>query len=128
MSFVCQPYVTCMSLVCHSYVFVCYLYATRMYSHVMACHSYVLVYHPYFIHMYSYIIRISLVCTRITSVCHSYVLICHQYVTRMYSHVIGMSLVCDFIMNQRELLIELFHNPNPSLKTSNRYKWEGKTN
>ena len=44
--------------------------------------------------MYSYIIRMSLVCTRMSSVCHSYVLVYNPYVTRMYSHVIRMSIVC----------------------------------
>ena len=44
--------------------------------------------------MYSYVIRMSLVCSRVSSVYHSYVLVFHPYVTRMYSHVIRMSLVC----------------------------------
>ena len=53
----------------------------------------------------SYVIRMSLVCTRMSSVCHSYVLVCHPYVilmslvcTRMstvcHSDVIRMSSVC----------------------------------
>ena len=53
-----------------------------------------LAYHPYVTCMYSYVIRMSLVCTRISFICHSYVLVCHLYVTRMYSYVIRMSLVC----------------------------------
>ena len=40
---------------------------------------------------HSYVIRMPLVCTRMSYVCHSYVLACHPYVTRMYSHVIRMS-------------------------------------
>ena len=64
---------TCMSSVCHSYIFVCDPYVTRMYSCV---------------------IRVSLVCARmsspchscglVSSVCHSYVLVCHPYVTCMW--------------------------------------------
>ena len=94
MLFVCQSYVllyhsyiirmtllcTCMSFICHSYVFINHLCA-------LVCHSYVT-------HIYSYVNRMSLVCTRISLVCHSYVLVCHPYVTRMYSYVICMSLVC----------------------------------
>ena len=34
--------------------------------------QYVLVCHPYFTRIYSYVIRISLVCTRVSSVCHSH--------------------------------------------------------
>ena len=44
--------------------------------------------------MYSYVIRMSLVCTRMSSICHWYVLVFHPYVTGMYSYVIRMSLVC----------------------------------
>ena len=69
MSLVC----TCMSSICHFYVFACHLFVTRMYS---------------------YVIHVSLVCTRMPSVCHSYVLVRHPYVSRMYSCVIRMSLVC----------------------------------
>ena len=49
--------------------------------------------HLYAIRMYSYVIRVSLVCTRMSYVCHSYVLVCHPYVTRIHSYVIRMSLV-----------------------------------
>ena len=64
-----------MSSVCHSNAIrmKCHLYVTRMPSCV---------------------IRMSLVCARMSSVCHSYILVCHPYVTRMYSYVIRMSLVC----------------------------------
>ena len=34
--------------------------------------------------MYSYVIRMSLVCTRMSSVSHSYVFVCHPYVIRMW--------------------------------------------
>ena len=44
--------------------------------------------------MYLYVIRMSLVCTLMSSVSHSYVLVCHPYLTRMYSYVIRMSLIC----------------------------------
>ena len=50
--------------------------------------------------MYSYVIRMSLLCTPMSSVCHSYVLACHPYVTRINSYVIRMSLVCGFTMNR----------------------------
>ena len=62
MLFVC----TRMSLVFH-------LYVTRM----------SLVFHLYVTRMYSYIIRVPLVCTRMSPVCDSYVLVCNPYVTRM---------------------------------------------
>ena len=123
----CHTYVICMSLVstrmlfiCHSYLLVYYLcalvchsYVTRMYSYEMVCHSYVVVSHPnvtgvchpYITRMYSYFIRMSLVCTRMSSVCHSYVLLCHPHVAGMYSYVIRMSLVCDFTMNPSRLSI-----------------------
>ena len=49
---------------------------------------------PHVTRMYSHVIRISLVCTRMSFICHLYVLVSDPYVTRMYSHVIHMSLVC----------------------------------
>ena len=69
----------------------------------------------YFTYVYAYAIRMSVVCTRMSSVCHwyvlvcndmplvctrissvcnSYVLVCHPLVIRMYLYVIRMSLVC----------------------------------
>ena len=71
----------------------------------LACHSYVRVCHPYITRMCSCVIRLSLVCTCMSSayhsyvliclsVCHSYVLIGHPYVTRMYCYVIRMPFVC----------------------------------
>ena len=69
----------------------------------------------HFICMYSYVIRMSVECTRMSSlchscvlvyndislaytrmssVCHSYILACHRCVTRMYSFVIRMPVVC----------------------------------
>ena len=62
--------------------------------------TYVLVCHPYVTRLFSCLIRISLLCTRMSSICYSYVLACHPYVTRMYSYVIRMSLVCGFTMNR----------------------------
>ena len=115
-----------MSIVCQSYVLVCYSYVIRM-SHVctrmlFVCHSY-----QRDISLCSYVfvnhlcvlvcIRMSLVYTRMALVCYSYVLVCHSYVlvyhpyvtrtylyvTRMslvcHSYVICMSLVCGFTMN-----------------------------
>ena len=71
-------YITRMSFVCHSYVLVCHLYVTRMssvcHSYVTCmssvCDSYILVCHPYVTRMYSYVIRMSLVCTLVSSLCH----------------------------------------------------------
>ena len=37
-----------------------------------------------------YLIRMPVVCTRMSSACHSYVLVCHPYITHMYS----LSSVC----------------------------------
>ena len=58
------------------------------------CQSYVLICNPY-------VIRILLVCARMSFVCNSYVfvnhlcvLVCHSYVSRMFLYVIRMSLVC----------------------------------
>ena len=53
-------------------------------------------FHPYDTRMtfVCHVIRVSLVCTRMSSACHSYVLVCYKYVTRMYLYVIRMSLVC----------------------------------
>ena len=42
--------------------------------------------------MHSYVIRVSLVCTCMSSVCQQYVLVCHLYITRMYSDIIRVSL------------------------------------
>ena len=86
---------TLMPFVCHSYLLVCHLYATRMYSNVMVCHSYILIchshlliYHPYVTRMYSYAFCMSLVFTHISSVCHSHVLARSRYATCMYSYVL----------------------------------------
>ena len=90
MSFVCHSYVICISSVCDSYVIVCHLYVTRMYS---------------------YAIRMSLVCTRMSSVCHSYVLVGHSYVTRMYSCI---SFVCHsyaFICLSYVTRMWFYHKP-----------------
>ena len=76
-----------------------------------ACYLHVTFMRSFFIYMYSYVIRMSVVCTPMSSACHSYVLVCngmslgctrmssvcqsrllvcHLHVTRMYSYV----LVC----------------------------------
>ena len=57
--------------------------------------------------MYSYVIRMSLVCTRMSSVYHSYVLVCHPCVTRMYSCVIRMSLVCTHVIRMSLVCIRM---------------------
>ena len=67
--------------------------------------------------MYWYVIRMSLVCTRISSRIHSYVirmsLVYNLYVTRMYSYVIRMSLyvlVCQPYVTRMWFYHEPFHN------------------
>ena len=65
----------------------------------VTCHSYVLVCHSYVTRMYSYIIRISLICTCMSSVCHSYELVYHLYLIHMYLYVIRMSLVCTRMLS-----------------------------
>ena len=75
-----------MSSVCPSYVLVCHLYVTRMYS---------------------YVICMSPVCTRISSV--SQLVVSHLYVTRMYSYVTRMSLVCTR-MNHTHGLFQLYQS------------------
>ena len=51
--------------------------------------------------MYAYFIRMSLVCTHMSSVCRPYVLVCHSRVTRMYQHMYSYvnrtSFVCTHI-------------------------------
>ena len=98
MLFVCQSYVllyhsyiirmtllcTCMSFICHSYVFINHLCA-------LVCHSYVT-------HIYSYVNRMSLVCTRISLVCHSYVLVCHPYVIHMWFYHEPTNVTITYIM------------------------------
>ena len=54
--------------------------------------------------MYSYVIRVRLLCTRMSSVCHSYVLVSHPFVTRMYSYVILMSLVISSVYHSYVLV------------------------
>ena len=69
------------------FIFLCYLYDTRIYSYVTRMLS---VHHLYATHMYfmSYIYHShGTHCTRMSFVYHSYLLVCHPYVTRM-------SLVC----------------------------------
>ena len=72
-----------MSSVCHSNVIrmSCHSYVTRMYSYVIRM-SLVCTHMSSVCH--SHVIRTSLVCTRMSPVCHSYVLVCHPYVTRMW--------------------------------------------
>ena len=110
-----NSYVICMPFVCHPYVKRMYSYVTRMYSCVicfvlffrMSSMSYVTRMCSYIICIYSYVIRMSLVCTRMSSVCHSYVIcvscsyvfVCHPCVNLMYSYVIHMSLVCGFTVD-----------------------------
>ena len=89
----CHPYVTRMPFVCHSYVLACHPYVPPIYSYVIRM-SVVCTRMSSVCLTYLHVIRMSLVCTRMSSVCHSYILICHPYVTRMYSYVIRMSLVC----------------------------------
>ena len=81
-SFVCHSYCTGIPFVCHSFVLVCHLYVTRMYS---------------------YVIPMSLVCTRMPSLCHSYVLVCHSYVTCLWFYHESKSV--DKIFCKRYFLI-----------------------
>ena len=78
-------HVTCITRMCSYiiYVLICHLYITRMYLYAMVSHSYILVCHQYVTRIYPYVIRMSLVCTRMSSECHSDVLVCHPYVTCM---------------------------------------------
>ena len=73
-----------------------------------ACHSHVPVCDAYVTRIYSYVIRMSLVCTRMSSVCHSYVIRMSLVCTRMSSlcrlYVLvyhPSSLVCGFTMDRR---------------------------
>ena len=55
---------------------------------------------------HSHVIRMSLVCTRISSACQSYVLMFHPYVTHMYSYVIRTYvLVCHPYVNRMYLYV-----------------------
>ena len=54
----CHPNITCLSLVCHSYVLVCHSYVTRMYSYVTRMSLICLVCY-----------RMSLICARMSLVC-----------------------------------------------------------
>ena len=81
-----------MSFVYHSYVLVCHLYITRLYSYVIWI-SFVCTRMPSLCtrilsscvtRMYLYLIHMSLVCTRMSFVCHSHVIVCHSYVTRLW--------------------------------------------
>ena len=58
---------------------------------------------------HSYVIRISLVCTRMSPVCHLYVLVCHPCVTRMYSYVTRMSLVCTRMSSVCHSYVLVYH-------------------
>ena len=61
-------------------------------------HSYVLVCHPC-------ITRMSLACTRMSSVCHSNVLVCHPYVTRMWFYHEPFNLLFADSVNTNSVLL-----------------------
>ena len=72
--------------------------------------------YPFVFRVYWYIIRISLACTRTSSMCRSYVILYHPCIIRIYLYVchsyvlcvICMSLVCDSsIILSRVSLIQL---------------------
>ena len=63
--------------------------------------------YPYVARMHSCATRVSLVCTRMSSVCHSQLSKYHPYVIRMYSYVIRISLVCGFTMNPFKSFLHL---------------------
>ena len=73
------------------------------------CHSYVPVFHLYVTCLCSFVIRMLLVCTRMSSVCHSYVLAWHPYVTRTYSYVIGISLISTRMSSVCHLYVLVYH-------------------
>ena len=67
-----------------------------------ACHLHAICIRSYFIYMYSYVIRMSLICARMSSVfthmCPyviSMSLVYHPYATRVYSFIIRISVVCQ---------------------------------
>ena len=91
---------TCMSFVCHSYVLVCHPYVTRMYSMSPVCHSYVLVCHPYVTRMNSNVIRMSLVCIRMSSISHSYVVLPWTFISE------GGRLISDILEITNSLQID----------------------
>ena len=62
-----------MTPVCQSYVLVCHLHVTHIYSMSFVCQSYVLTCNPYDTTIYSYVIRMSFVC-------HTYLLAYHLYI------------------------------------------------
>ena len=77
-----------MSLLSHSHIPVYHLHIFLMSLVCLVCRSYAT-------RMYPYIFRMTLICTRMTSVSHWYVLECHPYVTLMFLHSTRMSLVCN---------------------------------
>ena len=69
---------------------------------LFSCHSHGICIRTYYIYMYSYVIRMSVVCTLMSSVCYLYVLVCNGMSLVLYSYFIRMSLafihvssVCD---------------------------------
>ena len=81
-----------------------------------ACHLHVNCMRSCFIYKHSYIIRMSVVCTRISSVCYSCVIGCHPYFTRMYlyvirmySYVIRMSLACTRMSSVCHSYVLVYH-------------------
>ena len=102
-------HVTRMSSVCHSYVFLCHPYVTRMYSYVTRMSLVCTCLSPV---CHSYVIRMSLVCTRMSFVCHWYVLVCHSYVTRLwFYHELFLKLLQSFhiaFVNRCKLFLECF--------------------
>ena len=90
-----------------SYFICMYSYAIRM---SVVCTHISSVCHSYVLctRMSSVCIRMPSVCTRMSSLCHSYVLACHPYVTHIYLYVIRMSLVCGFTMNLFKLHLLLY--------------------
>ena len=77
------------------------------------CHSYVFVCHPFVTRMYSYVILLLLVCICMTSFYYSYFLACHTYVTRVYLYLILLLLVCTRVSSFVTLITYLlfYHEP-----------------
>ena len=97
--FLCNPQEQTFTLK-HTILSLVMSHVTRI-SYVI-CHMSIL---PYVTFMCLYVIRMSLICTRLSSVCHSHVIrmslictrmsfVCHSYVLVCHPHITLMSSVC----------------------------------
>ena len=80
-------------------------------------YSLLLLYMLFLSHLY--VIRMSLVCTRMSPVfhmplvCHPCVFVCYPYATRMYLYVIRMSLLCTPYVTHMPIVCGFTINPVP---------------